>query len=96
MTDAELFSTWTLWLAVAGVLVLVAAGLLIGVWLSARRILKLAGEALDAVREIRDHTDGIWALETTNRTALGILDEAESIREHAGEVAGALTGSGVS
>ncbi len=90
MTDADLFSTWYLWLGIAAVLIVVAAALLVAVWLAARRILKLAGAALGLVQQIKKNTDGVWALEATNETATGILEEARSIREHAGAVAHAL------
>ncbi len=90
MTDAELFSTWYLWLGLAAVVVVIAAALLIAVWLSARRIRKLAGVALDLVQQIKENTAGVWALEATNETATGILEEAKAIREHAGLVAHAL------
>lgn len=90
MPDADLYSLWYLALGLTAVVVVIAAGLLIGVWLSARRILKLAGAALGLVQQIRENTNGVWALEATNQTAAGILDEAEAIRDHAGLVAHAL------
>src|SRR5262245_60618402 len=39
MTDAELWALWRLWLGVAVVIILVAAALLVTIWLTARRIL---------------------------------------------------------
>ena len=90
MTDGDLYSTWYLALAAVGVVVVIAAALLITVWLAARRILKLAGAALGLVQQIKENTDGVWALQATNATATGILEEAAAIRAHAGAVAEAL------
>ena len=90
MTDAQLYSEWTFWLVVAGIIVLAAAALLIAVWLSARRIFRLARAALELVLEIKLNTQSIWELEKTNDTAVRILEEADAIREHAGTVAEAL------
>ena len=90
MTDAELLSTWYMSLAVVAVLVLVAAGLLVGIWLAARRVLRLALAALALVEEIKANTQSIWSLKETNDQAAKILEAAESIRDHGALVAGAL------
>ena len=90
MTDAQLLSTWYMSPAVAAVLLLVAAGLLIGIWLAARRILRLALAALALVEEIKANTQSIWSLKETNEEATKILEAAESIRDHGALVAGAL------
>ena len=90
MDDAAFFTTWYLALGLAAVVVVIAAALLIAVWLAARRILKLAVAALGLVTQIKENTQSIWGLEATNETAVGILDEAASILEHAGAVAQAL------
>ena len=90
MTDAQLLSQWHVGLVVAGVIVLAAAALLIGIALAARRILRLALVALGLVETIKGNTQSIWALKDTNRVAAKILDAAESIRDHGAMVAGAL------
>ena len=48
MTDAELWSAWRLWMGVATLVVLIAATLLVTIWLTARRILADAVRALKA------------------------------------------------
>ena len=90
MTDAELFTNWYIGLGLAAVVVVIAAVLLIMVWLAARRILTLAVAALDLVKQINQNTQTIWALEATNQTALDILADAQSIRDHGAAVAQAL------
>jgi len=90
MTDTELLANWSLYLAIAGVIVAIAAGLLIGIWLTARRILKLALIALEVVERIKANTQSIWSLQETNQKATEVLAEAESIRDHGALVAGAL------
>ncbi len=90
MTDAALFTNWYIGLGLAAVVVLIAAVLLILVWQAAQRILTLAVAALDLVKQIKGNTTIIWALEDTNKTALKVLADAESIRDHGAAVAQAL------
>ena len=92
MPDAELYTIWYWSLAVAGVVVLLAAALLIGILLVARRILSNARQALEAAEAIAEETKVIWELESTNRTAEEILATAESIEERGGRIAGTLHG----
>ena len=92
MPDAELYIIWYWSLAVAGVVVLLAAALLIAILLVARRILSNARQALEAAEAIAEETQVIWALEETNRTAEEILATAESIEERRGRIAGTLHG----
>ncbi|MFQ5707577.1 MAG: hypothetical protein ACE5HO_09030 [bacterium] len=90
MNDAGLFSQWYLSLAIAGGVVLIAAGLLVAVWLAARRILNQASAALELVTQIKNNTRSIWSLQETNATATKILDAAQSIKNHGAQVAEAL------
>lgn len=90
MNDAALFEIWYMSLALATVIVIAAAGLLIAVWMAARRILRLAVAALGLVKQIKANTQTIWALEDTNKTAVKILETAKQIHEHGGMVAEAL------
>lgn len=83
MTDADLWSAWSVWMLVAGAIVLVAAALLATLWLTARSILAHAGRALAAAEEIRASTQPIWELETTNDTAEDLLTTVESLRDKA-------------
>jgi hypothetical protein len=90
MTDATFFFNWYVSLGIAAVVVVIAAVLLILVWQATHRILTLALAALDLVKQIRQNTMIIWALEDTNRTALNVLADAESIKNHGAAVAQAL------
>ena len=90
MTDAQLLTTWYVYLAVAGVVVVIAAGLLVAVLLAAKSIERGAGAALGLVKQIRENTQVIWALQDTNEVAVQLLGGAESILDHAGQIAQAL------
>jgi archaellum biogenesis protein FlaJ (TadC family) len=90
MSDAALFTNFYVSLGIAAVVVLIAAILLVLLWQAANRILTLAVTALDLVKQIRQNTMIIWALEDTNKTALNVLADAESIKAHGAAVAQAL------
>ncbi|WP_373516071.1 hypothetical protein [Persicitalea sp.] len=90
MNDADFYNKFYLGLAIAGAVVVIAATLLILIWVAARRILKLAHVALGIVVNIKQNTLSIWELQHTNHKALGILEEAEGIETKAGAVAHAL------
>ena len=101
MTDVDLWAAWRLWLMVAVAIILVAAALLITIWLTARSILAHAVRALAAADRIRGYTDPIWALDTTNEVAGGLLEAVQSIEGKGGKLAEALeshagAGGGVS
>ena len=95
MSDAELWAAWRMWIVVATVVVLLAAGLLITILLTARRILAEAVRALTAVDVIRKNTQPIWELQTTNDVAERILKTVASIEQKGGALAGALDGQAV-
>ena len=95
MTDAELWSTWRLWTAVAVVIVLVAAGLLTAILVTARRILAEAVRALNAAETIRANTQAIWALQTTNEAAERMLGTVENIAKKGAALVDALQHSTV-
>lgn len=90
MSDAELWAAWRLWMVVAAAVVAVAAGLLIGIWLTARSILTHAGRALAAAEEIRRNTLPIWELQTSNEAAEELLATVRSIEGKGGKLAEAL------
>ena len=92
MTDADLWAAWRLWMGVAAVVVLLAASLLITIWLTARRILANAVRARDAAEGIRVNTQPIWGLEETNAVAEEILETVQAIEKKGGALAGALAG----
>lgn len=90
MSEATLMNQWLIGLGIAVVIILIAAVLLLLVWQAARRILKLAGAALQLVVQIKENTSSIWGLQETNQVAVDILEEAKEIESHAGLVAEAL------
>ncbi len=94
MPDAELYAVWYWSLAVAGVVVLLAAALLISILLVARRILSNARQALAAAEAIAEDTKVIWELSETNTLAEEILATAESIEKRGGGIAGNLNSEG--
>ena len=93
MDDATLYSNFYIGLGIAVVIILAAALLLIMVWMAARRILRLASAALGIVVQIKENTNSIWGLQTTNEVATDILEGAKAIEAHAGLVAEALNQS---
>jgi len=90
MDEATLYSNFYVGLGIAVVIILAAAVLLILVIMAARRILKLATAALGLVVQIKENTNSVWGLQTTNKVATDILDGAEAIDAHAGLVVEAL------
>ena len=79
MTDADLWAAWRLWMAVGAVIVLVAAALLVAIWLTARSIAGHARRALAAAEAIRGNTAPVWALQTTNEVAAEMLETVRAI-----------------
>jgi hypothetical protein len=90
VSDAELWAAWRLWMIVAGVVVLVAAALLVTIWLTARSIAAHATRALRAAEAIRANTRAIWELETTNEVAEELLDTVRAIEAKCGKLVEAL------
>lgn len=90
MPDSQLYTIWYWSLAVAGVVVLLAAALLIAIILVARSILKHAQQAAEAAEQIAEDTKVIWQLAEVNRTAGEVLTAAESIERHGAQIVEAL------
>ena len=90
MDESTLYGNFYIGLGIAVVIILAAAVLLILVILAARRILKLATAALGLVIQIKENTNSVWGLQTTNEVATDILEGAEAIDSHAGLVVEAL------
>ncbi len=86
MTDQDLFFYWYIGLAIAAAVVVIAAVLLLTILFTARSIDRGAKAALEMVKQIRENTQVIWALEDTNKVARQLLGGAESILFHAGEI----------
>lgn len=93
MSDAELWASWRMWIVVATVVVLLAAGLLITILVTARRILNEAVRALNAVEVIRKNTQPTWELQTTNEVAERILNTVQAIEAKGGALVSALVES---
>ncbi len=90
MTDAELWSAWRLWLIVAAAVIVIAAALLITIRVTARSIYAHAVRALTAAQKIQEQTAPIWALQTSNEVAQGLLDTVQSIEKKGAALAAAL------
>lgn len=92
MNDEALWASWQLWMGVAALVVVIAAALLIGILVTARRILAEAERALAAAEEIRRHTEPIWQLQDTNAVATRILASVQNIEAKGGALVAALEG----
>ena len=90
MSDAELWSAWRMWMALAAMIIVVAAVLLIMIWRTARGIYAEALRALRAAEKIRESTNPIWALATTNDVAATMLATVQHIERTGGALAAAL------
>lgn len=88
--DSELYTVWYWSLAVAGIVVVLAAALLIAIIIVARSILGHAQQALEAAEHIAEDTTVIWALAESNRTAAEILSTVESIEANGARIVEAL------
>lgn len=91
MSAPEIYGWWLLWLGVAGVVVVAAAGLLITIIVLERQIATLAATALGVVEQIEHNTQPIWQLNATNHVAVQLLGGAEAIEANAGAIVSALT-----
>ncbi|MEO6458219.1 MAG: hypothetical protein ABIO92_08085 [Chloroflexia bacterium] len=90
MTEQELLTAWYIGLGITAVVVVIAAALLLAVLAAAKSIERGATAALGLVKQIRDNTQVIWALQDTNSVAKQLSAGADSILTHAGQVASAL------
>jgi hypothetical protein len=90
MSDADLWASWSVWMGVGSLVVLVAAALLVTIWLTARSIAGHARRAVVALEAIRDNTRAIWALQTTNEVAEELRDTVRDIEAKATALAEAL------
>lgn len=95
MTDADLWAAWRLWMIVAAAVVLVAAALLVAIWLTARSIAVHAARALAHAEAIRGNTQPIWELQVTNETAEALLETVGAIEAKASALVEAVSGHAV-
>ena len=75
---------------VAAVIIVIAAGLLITIWLTARSIVAHTTRALKAAEGIRNNTQAIWQLQNTNEMAEGIRETVCDIETKAKKLVSAL------
>ena len=90
MSDTEVWRSWALWMGVATLVIVIAAALLVTIWLTARSILSHALRAHAAADKIRVNTLPIWELQTTNEVAAEILATVQDIEAKGGALAEAL------
>ena len=91
MTGEQIYGWWFIWLAVAGVVVVLAAALLITILVLARQIAALAATGLTVVGAIEQNTKPIWQLNATNHVAGQLLVGAEAIESNAVAIVDALS-----
>ena len=91
MSVQDIYGWWFVWLGVAGIVVIVAAALLITIIVLARQIAALAAVGITVVEQIEQNTKPIWQLNATNHVAAQLLGGAQAIEANAGAIVGALT-----
>lgn len=72
---------WWLGVGIGVTIVLVVAAVVITIILLARRIARQAGMATRALESAEANTRALWDVETTNATALAVLEGAVRARE---------------
>lgn len=72
---------WYIGFALAAVVVLLVAALLIAVISTVRRITTVAEDITATLVVVRDRTEVLWQVATTNRAATDILTTATAVRE---------------
>lgn len=90
MSDADLLNAWYIGLGLTAVVVVIAAALLLAILTAAKSIERGASAALGLVKQIRENTQVIWALQDTNNVARELSAGAELILTHACQIAEAL------
>ena len=90
MSEKKARSYWSMGFVIAGTIVAAVAALLLAIIGVARSILAHARRALAVANEIVAHTRPIWELDQTNKVAEQLLEAAQEIEQHAGQVADAL------
>lgn len=72
---------WYLGIAIGVVVVLIVAAVALLLIQVAARIRRQAGMAVAALEDVRDNTQALWDVATTNRTARSVLEGAIRARE---------------
>jgi|TARA_B110000438_G_scaffold293311_1_gene332941 hypothetical protein len=73
---------WVLGLGLGFIVVTIVVILLVGIIFQTKRIIRLAGIALNEVKQIEDNTLSIWKLKQTNIQTEKISDGFEKLEEH--------------
>lgn len=84
---------WNIGFILSGAIVLVVAILLIVILMVARKIRRLAAEALSVAGEIEAATNSIWGIEGANNLVKDIARGAQSIEGRVKGIAGILGGT---
>ena len=90
MTAAELWAAWRFWLLIASAVIVIAAALLVTIWITAMSITRHARRAIAAAERIRANTLPIWELQTSNEVAEALLETVQSIESKGGKLVAAL------
>lgn len=92
MAEKSFMDRWYLGMGIAAAVVAVVATLLLTIISIARNILGNATHALSVAEGIVVSTQPIWELDTTNAVAAQLLSGAQTIEEHATQIASVLEG----
>lgn len=92
--NGEVTDLWIIGWVLGVAVVVIAASLLIIIWLVARKIRHLAEVALGVAGEIKSATNSIWALGAVNQLTEGNLRALRSIEARADAIARALDNQG--
>jgi hypothetical protein len=84
MTDADLYLIWGIGVAVFGVVILIAAGLLLWIRGAAATILAEAATAIGVAEQIEKHTSCLWDLRFVNVHLARVADNLAGLRRAAG------------
>ena len=92
--NGEVTDLWIMGWVLGAAVVVIAASLLITIWLVALKIARLANVALGVAGEIKLATNSIWALGAANQLTEGNLQALRSIEARADAIARALDNQG--
>jgi len=88
--NGEVTDLWIMGWVLGAAVVVIAASLLIIIWLVALKIGRLAKVALGVAGEIKSATNSLWTLGAANQLTEGSLDALRSIEARANAIARAL------
>ncbi len=83
LAQADL-SGWYIGWGIGIVLILVVAGLVLAIIVTAMGIASVAADATESLAESRDRTEALWQIKATNQVAADIVDGATQARKALG------------